>query len=56
MKHFTEYYEPLIPCLNRLRGAVFPDGGRWKIKDRELYSGMKEIIHKARKDSILNIS
>lgn len=26
--YFTEYYRPLIPCVNTLRRAVFPDGRR----------------------------
>lgn len=49
-EHFTEYYKPLIPWLNRLRRVVFPNDGRWKSEDRELYSRMKEIIREARKD------
>jgi hypothetical protein len=49
-EHFTEYYKPLIPWLKGLRRVVFPDGGRWKREDRELYSRMKEILRKARKD------
>lgn len=50
MEYFTDYYKPLIPWLNRLRRVVFPNGGRWKIEDRELYSRMKEIIREALKD------
>jgi len=48
--HFTEYYKPLVPCLNRLKRVVFPEGRRWKSEDRELYARMKEIIREARKD------
>jgi len=50
MEYFTDYYEPLVPWLNRLRRVVFPNGGRWKSEDRELYSRIKEIIREARKD------
>jgi hypothetical protein len=49
-EYFTEYYKPLIPWLNRLRRVVFPNGGRWKSEDRELYSRMKGILCEARKD------
>jgi|SRR5271163_4711279 hypothetical protein len=49
-EYFTEYYELLIPWLNRLRKVAFPDGGRWKREDRELYSWMKEILREARMD------
>jgi hypothetical protein len=50
MEYFTDYYEPLVPWLNRLQRVVFPNGGRWKSEDRELYSRIKEIIREARKD------
>ena len=49
-ENFTPYYQPLIPWVNRLRKAVFPNGGRWKKEDRKLYSQMKEILREARKD------
>ncbi|KAH9203968.1 hypothetical protein DL95DRAFT_131903 [Leptodontidium sp. 2 PMI_412] len=49
-EHFTEYYKPLIPWLNRLRRAVFPNGRRWKSEERELHSRMKEIIREAQND------
>ena len=49
-EYFTEYYKPLIPWLNKLRRVVFPDGGRWEIEDRELYSRMKRILRQAQKD------
>jgi hypothetical protein len=45
---FTSYYQPLIPCVNRLRRKVFPDGRRWREPDPKLYSGMKEILRTAR--------
>ncbi|KAK0704195.1 hypothetical protein B0T21DRAFT_397094 [Apiosordaria backusii] len=37
-ENFTPYYQPLIPWVNRLRKAVFPNGGRWEREDRGLYS------------------
>jgi len=47
-KNFTPYYQPLIPCVNRLRQAVFPMNGPWEYEDRTLYSRMKEILRTAR--------
>jgi len=49
-KSFTFYYRSLIPWVNRLRRKVFPNGGRWKTLEPELYSSMKEILREARKD------
>lgn len=48
--NFTSYYQPLIPWVNRLRKAVFPNSGRWENEDAGLYSRMKEILRKGRKD------
>ncbi|KAK3383803.1 hypothetical protein B0T24DRAFT_688486 [Lasiosphaeria ovina] len=49
-RRFSSYYQPLIPCVNRLRKTVFPDGRRWKRPEPALYSLMKEILREARKD------
>lgn len=49
-EYFTLYYQPLIPWVNRLRKAVFPNGGRWEGEEKGLYARMKEIIREARKD------
>lgn len=49
-KAFTPYYQPLIPCVNRLRRAVFPTDKPWENEDKTLYSRMKEIIRVARAD------
>ncbi|KAK3362400.1 hypothetical protein B0T25DRAFT_594907 [Lasiosphaeria hispida] len=49
-KSFTSYYRPLIPWVNRLRRKVFPNGGRWKRPEPELYSWVTEILREARKD------
>ncbi|KAH7304473.1 hypothetical protein B0I35DRAFT_445302 [Stachybotrys elegans] len=48
---FTKYYQPLVPWVNRLRKAVFPNGGRWEKEDIGLYSRMKKILHEAQEDS-----
>ncbi|KAI1144702.1 hypothetical protein F4825DRAFT_477323 [Nemania diffusa] len=50
---FTEYYESLVPLVNRMRKAIFPNGGRWKKRDEELYLRIKNILCEARKE--LNI-
>ncbi|KAK4095776.1 hypothetical protein N658DRAFT_570173 [Parathielavia hyrcaniae] len=44
---FTEYYQPLLPWVNKLRKAVFPAGGRWKREDSGLYARMREILGEA---------
>lgn len=49
-EYFTQYYKPLIPCVNALRMAVFPNGERWKEENRGLYDRMKGILRAARKD------
>jgi serine/threonine protein kinase len=49
-ENFTSYYQPLIPWLNRLRRAVFPNGGRWEREDEGLYTRMREILQEARND------
>lgn len=50
-ENFTSYYRPLTPWVNRLRKAVFPNGGRWEREDRALYTRMRDILQEARKDS-----
>ncbi len=49
-KHFTPYFRPLIPWVNRLRKTVFPDGKTHEREDRELYSRMREVLRKAMDD------
>jgi hypothetical protein len=46
---FTQYYQPLLPWVNKLRKALFPAGGRWKREDSGLYTRMKEILGEASK-------
>ena len=48
--NFTPYYQPLIPWVNRLRKAVFPNGRRWGKEDEGLYDRMRRIIAEARED------
>ncbi|KAK5652988.1 hypothetical protein OQA88_9468 [Cercophora sp. LCS_1] len=49
-KNFTTYYQPLIPWVNRLRKAVFPNGGRWEREDGGLYVRMRQILQEAQED------
>ncbi|KAF2963735.1 hypothetical protein GQX73_g9848 [Xylaria multiplex] len=49
-KNFTPYYQPLVIWANKLRRKVFPDGKRWKWKNLELYSSMREILREAQED------
>jgi hypothetical protein len=49
-KNFMPHYQPLIPWVNRLRRKVFPNGGRWKRLEPELYSSMRKILRDAQKD------
>jgi hypothetical protein len=46
-ENFTLYYQPLIPCVNRLRRKVFPGGGRWRDPSPKLYDEMKKILRTA---------
>ncbi|KAF1972044.1 hypothetical protein BU23DRAFT_645390 [Bimuria novae-zelandiae CBS 107.79] len=48
LEHFTDYYQPLIPCVNRLRRKIFPGGGRWRVPNPKLYDEMKEILRTVR--------
>jgi protein kinase-like protein len=51
---FTSYHLPLIPCVNRLRRRVFPNGERWKKPDPNLYSDMMKILRNAREDPLFS--
>ncbi|KAJ2990197.1 hypothetical protein NUW58_g3071 [Xylaria curta] len=48
--HFTTFYQPLIPWVDQLRQAVFPNGGRWKKEDQGLYTRIEEICRAAQAD------
>ncbi|KAJ5712432.1 hypothetical protein N7493_008900 [Penicillium malachiteum] len=45
--YFTDYYRPLIPCVNALRREVFPHGRRWAKEDAGLYDRMKKVLRHA---------
>ncbi|EDN09429.1 predicted protein [Histoplasma mississippiense (nom. inval.)] len=49
--NFTPYYQSLIPCINRLRRLVFPDGGRWKKPNFNLPRNMIETLQDAQYNS-----
>ncbi|EER42840.1 conserved hypothetical protein [Histoplasma capsulatum H143] len=49
--YFTPYFQSLIPCVNRLRRFVFPDGGRWKKPNFNLSQNMIETLQDARYSS-----
>jgi len=49
-EYFTEYYQPLVTWVNRLRRVVFP-GGEWRKEgNKSVYSQVKEILQDAQKD------
>ncbi|EEH33159.1 hypothetical protein PAAG_04212 [Paracoccidioides lutzii Pb01] len=50
--NFTPYYQSLIPCVNRLRRLVFPDGGRWKKSNFNLPRNMIETLQDAQYNSV----
>ena len=47
-KPYTEYCRPLVPCLEKLRKAIFPGRGEEKIEDERLYCSMISILTEAR--------
>ncbi|RDH29332.1 hypothetical protein BDQ94DRAFT_182351 [Aspergillus welwitschiae] len=49
-EYFTQYYKALIPCVNALRKAVFPNGIAWTVDNIGLYDQMKEILRTVRED------
>ncbi|KAI9769851.1 MAG: hypothetical protein M1840_003845 [Geoglossum simile] len=54
-EHFTPYYQPLVPWVNRLRRVVFPMDKPWERKDKGLYSQMKAVLEKARSDPEVSV-
>ena len=48
--NFTPYYQSLIPCVNRLRRKVFPNGERWRDPNPQLYLDMKGILRVAQNE------
>ena len=49
VKYFSDYYKPLVPWVEKLRGVVFPGGQEW-VEDEGLYTRMKLILREARGD------
>ncbi|KAL8897340.1 MAG: hypothetical protein Q9207_007262 [Kuettlingeria erythrocarpa] len=47
---FTSTFQPLALCVENLRRCVFPDGRLWPGENKGLYSQMKAVLRKARKD------
>ncbi|KAL7937557.1 hypothetical protein V8C35DRAFT_292804 [Trichoderma chlorosporum] len=41
---FTQHYAPLIPLMDDLRAAIFPNGHPWEEPKEELYSMMSQIL------------
>nr|ODN91846.1 hypothetical protein L203_01099 [Cryptococcus depauperatus CBS 7841] len=55
--HFTPFYKPLIPLMNKIRKKIFPNDSWWMTANRELYSLIKEILVNGQKDpEILGVS
>ena len=48
---FTVFCRKLVPCMQELRRALFPDGKRWLSQDRNLYGRVKTILRKAREST-----
>jgi hypothetical protein len=48
--NFTPYYQQLIPCVNRLRNQVFPNGERWRVHRRQLFRDMRDILQEAQNE------
>jgi len=49
-KHFTPYYQSLIPYVKILKRKVFPDRQRWKVPNLQLYDDMKQILQLAQNE------
>jgi hypothetical protein len=49
-QHFTPYFTPFIPWMNRLRRVVFPNGRLRKEEDEGLASKMMEILREAQNE------
>ncbi|KAL2164299.1 hypothetical protein VTH06DRAFT_3515 [Thermothelomyces fergusii] len=45
--NFTEYYQPLVFWVDKLRRVVFPDGRRQEREDSGLYERMKKTLQEA---------
>jgi hypothetical protein len=49
-ENFASYYQVLAPWVNRLRKAIFPNGGRWKTQSKPLNGQVKEIPRAVQRD------
>lgn len=49
-EYFSEYYKPLISCIQELREVVFPGGKRRLSEDMKLYAQMDTVLGKGRLD------
>ncbi|EKG09044.1 hypothetical protein MPH_13974 [Macrophomina phaseolina MS6] len=49
-RNFTEYCQPLIPCIQELREVVFPEGKRRTYEHPDLYVQMKTVLEKTIRD------
>lgn len=47
---FTTTFQSLVPCVRDLHKYVFPNGKRWLGENKDLYSQIKTVLEKARKD------
>ncbi|KAI5861527.1 hypothetical protein GGS23DRAFT_575496 [Durotheca rogersii] len=45
----TEYYEPLIPCLCKLRRIIFPGGNVWIQENLGVYKAVQDVLREAQK-------
>lgn len=50
-QNFSPYCKSLIPCMQELRKAVFPEGKRWLMKDKKLYSQIKAVLEEGKRTS-----
>jgi hypothetical protein len=48
--NFTPYYQPLLPCANRIRRKLFPKGKRWRSPNPQLCLDMKQILEVAQNE------
>jgi len=49
-KFFTPYFQPLIPCMDRLRKVFFNKNETWRKEDEQVYSRMRRVLRKAMED------
>ncbi|KAI1825060.1 hypothetical protein F4861DRAFT_538322 [Xylaria intraflava] len=52
-QYFSSHYQALIPWVDKLRRAVFPNGGRWRKENKTLYSQMRQILREAQDDPLV---